>query len=248
MDDSIYPDPYRWLHVKGRDLAFASLGPAPVPGRPAVCAIYARLILAAILSTMTTTSPLFHRAIASFDAVNALDPRIEIVDGRPEPKELVYARRMSDTLSAFLPDAPETLRLAVRAQHIARWQIPRTDFPEGKKGYKQWRSKLMGVHAEIADGILAEVGYDQSTRERVARLIRKEGVKRDPEVQALEDTACLVFLRHYFDEFIAEHDDAKLLGIIRKTWEKMSESGHAAALKIAFRGRGAELILRALEG
>jgi hypothetical protein len=197
---------------------------------------------------MTTTSHLFSRALESFDSVNSLDPRIEIVDGRPEPKELVYARRMSDTLSDFIPDASEPLRLAVRAQHIARWQIPRTDFPEGKQGYKQWRSKLMGVHAEIADGILAEVGYDQATRERVAKLVRKEGVKRDPEVQALEDTACLVFLRYYFDEFIAEHDDEKLLGIIRKTWAKMSDRGHAAALVIAFHGRGADLIHTALEG
>jgi hypothetical protein len=194
------------------------------------------------------SSALFSSAVASFDAVNSLDPRIEIVDGRPEPKELVYARRMSETLLAFIPDASEPLRLAVRAQHIARWQIPRTDFPEGKKGYKEWRSKLMGVHAEIADDILAEVGYDQATRETVGKLIRKEGVKRDPEVQALEDTACLVFLQHYFDEFIAEHEDEKLLGIIRKTWAKMSERGHAAALSLAFHGRGAKLIQTALEG
>jgi hypothetical protein len=197
---------------------------------------------------MTTTSSLFARAIESFDRVNSLDPRIETVDGRPEPKELVYARRMSDTLEGFIPDASEVLRLAVRAQHIARWQIPRTEFPEGKQGYKQWRSKLMGVHAEIADGILADVGYDQDTRDRVAKLIRKEGVKRDPEVQALEDTACLVFLNFYFHEFIAEHDDEKLLGIIRKTWAKMSERGRAAAIAIEFRGRGAELIRKAMDG
>jgi hypothetical protein len=38
---------------------------------------------------MTTTSSLFARAIESFDRVNSLDPRIETVDGRPEPKELV---------------------------------------------------------------------------------------------------------------------------------------------------------------
>lgn len=190
----------------------------------------------------------FDRALEAIDRVNALDPRSDTVDGRQEPRELLYSRRMSTTLSSLHPDASEALQLAVRAQHIARWQLPRTDFPEGKQGYKQWRSKLLGIHADLADGILLEAGYDSETRGRVGKLIRKEGLKRDPEVQALEDVACLVFLQYYFDDFVAEHDDEKLLGIIRKTWAKMSERGREAALRLEFRGRGGELIRRALEG
>lgn len=180
--------------------------------------------------------------------MNALDPRTEIVDGRSEPRELVYALRMSQTLASFIPAASEALQLAVRAQHIARWQIPRTDFPEGKQGYREWRTRLMALHAEIADRILSEVGYQEVVRTRVTKLLRKEGLKRDPEVQALEDVACLVFLRYYFDEFIAEHDDEKLLGVIRKTWVKMSEQGRNAALRLDLQGRGGDLVRRALEG
>ena len=63
------------------------------------------------------------RALAEIDRINAEDPRAELVDGRTEPKELVYARRMSDTLAALAPEASEELTLATRAQHVARWRI-----------------------------------------------------------------------------------------------------------------------------
>ncbi len=37
-----------------------------------------------------------------------------------------------------------------------------------------------------------------------ARLIRKEQLKKDPELQALENVAAVVFLEHYFDEFLGQ--------------------------------------------
>ena len=36
-------------------------------------------------------------------------------------------------LAAFRPDAPEPLKIAARAQHIERWTVPRTSYPEGEK-------------------------------------------------------------------------------------------------------------------
>lgn len=198
---------------------------------------------------MTEADPattLLERAFERLDAVNATDPRQETVDGRPEPKELVYARRMSAALGRLQPDASPALRVAVRAQHIARWTVPRTEYPMDRSGYKRWRSRLLRFHADLAGGILREVGYDEATVERVGRLLRKEGLRRDPEAQTLEDVACLVFLEHYFDDFARAHEDDKLVDILRKTWGKMSERGREAALALPLAARAARLLARAL--
>ena len=165
-----------------------------------------------------------------------------------QPKELVYARRMSETLERIEPAASEELRLAARAQHIARWQIPRTTFPAGRQGYKQWRTRLMEHHAALAAEVMREVGYDDLAVERVTELLRKQGLKRDAEVQTLEDVACIVFLQDYFDEFGRDHDDDKLVEILRKTWVKMSPRGREAALALELSERAARLVERALTG
>ena len=174
-------------------------------------------------------------ALARFDAVNAEDPRRgrDPASGDDIGLELLYARRMTERLDALAPDAPETLRLAARAQHIARWRIPRERYPEGRAGYKRWRSQLARAHAELAGGILAEVGYPRESIERVQSLLLKKGLKSDPEVQTLEDVACLVFLEHHFADFARKHERAKLVDIARKTWGKMSPRGQAAAGALA---------------
>lgn len=164
-------------------------------------------------------------AIARFDAVNAEDPRR---DG-DQPTELVYGRRMSACLERLAPDAAEELRLAVRAQHIGRWRLPRERFPEGRAGYKRWRSECARMHADIAADILAEVGYHESAISRVRDLLTKKRLADDADVQTLEDVACLVFLEHYFEPFAHKHGRHKLVEIVRKTWAKMSERGRVAA-------------------
>jgi hypothetical protein len=153
---------------------------------------------------------------------------------------------MSETLEALEPGASEELRLAARAQHIARWQIPRTTFPPGRQGYKQWRTRLMEHHAALAAEVMKAVGYDDGAVGRVTLLLRKQGLKRDAEVQTLEDVACLVFLKDYFDEFALEHDDDKLVDILRKTWLKMSDRGRQAARALELSERAALLVGRAL--
>ena len=168
-------------------------------------------------------------AIARFDAANAGDPNREPVDGVDQPRELVYARRMTDVLGGFAPDASEVVRLAARCQHIRRWTIPRSDYPEGRDGYRRWRTDLARFHAVTAGAILRDVGYDDALITRVQALLRKEQLKADPEVQLLEDVACLVFMEHYLPAFARQHDEEKLAGILRKTWRKMSARGQAAA-------------------
>ncbi len=195
-----------------------------------------------------TGPDLLRKALERFDEVNAQDPRTDEVDGALEARELVYSRRMSERLERFEPGASEALRLAARAQHIARWQIPRTEYPPGRTGYKQWRTHLMRHHADLAAGILAEIGYGAETIQAVVRLLRKEGLKRNPDVQTLEDVVCLVFLEYYFDEFGQEHEDEKLVEILAKTWVKMSARGRSAALEVPLSERASRLVGRATLG
>ena len=171
-------------------------------------------------------------AIARFDAANAGDPNRDLVDGIEQPRELVYARRMTETLERFAPDAPDVVRLAVRCQHIRRWTISRADYPDGRDGYRGWRNDLARFHAETAGGILRGVGYGDALVARVQALLRKERLKTDPDVQLLEDVACLVFLQHYLPAFAPRHDEDKVVNILRKTWRKMSARGQAAALRL----------------
>ena len=190
----------------------------------------------------------FAAAVARFDAANAEDPRREPVDGEPQPRELVYAQRMTAALDRFAPDAPEAVRLAARCQHIRRWTIPRDRYPAGRDGYRRWRTDLGRFHAETAAEILREVGYDEATVVRVGALLRKERLKADPDVQLLEDVICLVFLQHYLADFAAQHDDEKLTDILRKTWRKMSDRGRAAALQIDLPDGLRALVRRAVGG
>lgn len=195
---------------------------------------------------MPTSDPRLAEALARFDALNSQDPHTEVDNGQQRPKELVYAERMTAWLDRLRPDAPDALRLAVRSQHLQRWAIPRSDYPQGRAGYKQWRTALAKYHAERAGEVLRDVGYDAATIERVQSLLRKENFKRDDDAQTLEDVACLVFLQHYFADFAARHDDDKLIEIVRKTWRKMSPQGRAAAGELELPPRLADLVGRAL--
>lgn len=179
----------------------------------------------------------FHEAILRIDAANAGDPKGEAI---------VYAMRMTGWLDRLDPSASAALRLAARAQHVRRWEIPRSTYPMTRPGYIRWRTDLGRFHAEVAGEILRSVGYDNPLVERVQSLLRKENLKEDPETQTLEDVICLVFLENYFGEFAKDKDETKLLNILRKTWRKMSPRGHAAALTIPLPADAAALVKKAL--
>lgn len=188
----------------------------------------------------------FDEALARFDAANGEDPNKEVFEGIEHPKELLYARRMTAWLDELAPDASEALKLAARCQHIRRWAIARNTYPMDRHGYKQWRTTLAKYHAETAGKVLREVGYGEETIGRVQSLLRKERLKLDPETQLLEDVACLVFLENYFAGFAQQHDEDKLIGIVRKTWAKMSPQGHEAALKLNLPPEAVAIVKKAL--
>ncbi len=176
-----------------------------------------------------TETDRYQRAIALFDAANAEDPHVE--DG--QPKELLYGRRMSEMLARFAPDAPESVKLAVRAQHIQRWKVPRDSYPMDRNGYLQWRTGLYKFHANLAGELTQRAGYNEATIERVKAAVGKKGIKVNAESQMLEDVADLVFIQYYMLGFAgqhAEYPEEKWLDIVRKTWKKMSDAGHAFAL------------------
>ena len=172
------------------------------------------------------------KTLATFDEANAQDPNTEIVNGLAVAKELIYGQRMSAKLQSFCHEASIALQLAARCQHICRWKIPRSNYPMDRQGYKRWRLDLAAFHGETAGEIMAANGYNISTIQRVKDLLLKRSLKRDDEVQTLEDVICLVFLEFYMADFATKHDEEKLIDIIKKTWNKMSSKGHESALKL----------------
>ncbi|KAA1248130.1 DUF4202 domain-containing protein [Aquimarina sp. RZ0] len=186
------------------------------------------------------------QAFQLFDKANSNDPNQEIVNEKSISKELIYGQRMSQILDSFLPDAPDALRLAARSQHICRWEIPRDSYPMDRIGYLTWRKELKKFHASKASEILEEVGYDTETIDRVSFLLQKKKLKKDTDTQTLEDVICLVFLQFYYQDFIGKHTEEKVISILQKTWNKMSEKGHAAALALPYSEKGLHLIQQAL--
>lgn len=182
----------------------------------------------------------------AIDNINKNDVNITIVDGVNHPKELLYGQYMSTCLEQYWPDANENLQIAVRAQHVKRWHLKRADFPLGKQGYLTWRKELGIFHAATAKNIMLEQGYDETTAETTAAIIRKEKLKSNSDSQTLEDVACLVFLQYYFDEFAAKHTEEKIIRIVQLTWRKMSAKGQEIALSLTLPPHLAQLVAKAL--
>jgi len=195
---------------------------------------------------MITDTNRLQKAIQRFDEENSKDPNLEVYKGQEFSKELLYSIRMTEWLAKVSPQASVHLQLAARSQHICRWTIPRESYPMDRKGYLLWRTELKQFHAEKAEVILEECGYDQVTIDRVKSLILKQRIKTDPESQALEDVVCLVFLEYYFEDFVAKHESEKVVSIVRKTWSKMSESGQQHALALEFGDTSNQLITQAI--
>ena len=190
------------------------------------------------------TSERVRRCMALFDEANSEDPNTE-PDG--QPKEVAYARRMSAWLDKLDPSAPDEVRLAVRAQHIRRWEIPRSSYPKGRVAYLRWRKDLGRFHAETAGRVMRTCGFDKETVSRVQGIIRKERFRIDPWAQLLEDVACLVFLEHYLESLAEKQEEESMVNILRKTWRKMSDQGRQAAKTIPYTPDCRALLEAALE-
>jgi hypothetical protein len=198
---------------------------------------------------MTPLDSRFQSAIEAIDQANASDPRTVEIGGIKRPFELVYADRMTARLASMYPNASELLRLAARAQHLRRFDIPRENYPLGRTGYNDWRRACREHHVALVSKILADNTYTPDEITRVALLIRKDHLKTDIESQALENVVGVVFIEHYFDSFLTKHasyDETKIASILGKTLRKMSPDGHAAVLSLSLPDAARRLILTAL--
>lgn len=180
------------------------------------------------------SAPRLVAAIASIDAANGDDPHTIVVDGVERPKEQAHAELMTAWVLRLDPDADEVQLLAARAHHLRRWASPRSEHPEGRAGYLRWRTELKRRHAADVGVILHEAGYGRDDVERVGRIIRKEGLRIDPQVQVHEDALCLVFLETQFADLIGKLGEEKATEVVRKTLAKMSGAGVAAALQLSY--------------
>jgi hypothetical protein len=187
----------------------------------------------------------FESVIADIDNENAQDPNL---NSEGQPEGLVYGVRMSAQLDEFLPEASEYLKIAARAQHLRRWEIPREAYPLDRKGYLTWRTELKRFHAKLAGKLMERNGYSELEVQQVGNLILKKNLKTNADSQTLEDVVCLVFLTYYLGDFVNKHagEREKILSILQKTWTKMSEKAHQKALAIAFEPKIRALIADAL--
>ncbi|MDA1273191.1 MAG: DUF4202 domain-containing protein [Verrucomicrobia bacterium] len=187
----------------------------------------------------------FDAAIRRFDEENARDPNSEIRNGVAEPRELVHAKRLTEWVLRLCPGASEELRLAARCQHLSRWTIPRSCYEMNRAGYLQWRTELKAFHARRSGEILRELGYSDETIARVQALNLKREFPKDPEGRVLEDALCLVFLEIQFADLASKTDEAKMIGVLQKSWKKMTPAGRGEALKLKYGEREQALLKKA---
>ena len=180
--------------------------------------------------------------IERIDFENSQDPNMESWDGKSFAKELLYSQRMTHWLGRMESQPSLALQIAARGQHICRWRIPREGYPMDRVGYLSWRHELKVMHSEKLNEILSDMGVSSTLIERVQFLVEKKNLKSDRETQLLEDVICLVFLEFYLDDFTHKHDEEKLIRILSKTWNKMSQEGHDAAMTINYSKEALDLI------
>jgi len=183
-------------------------------------------------------STAYDTACEAIDRANAEDPK---------GYEVLYAQRMVDWAKKLAPGASEELLLAVRAQHVRRWTVPRSTYPEGRAGYLKWREGLKKFHADTLGAIMTAAGYGAEAIEKARNLLVRKNLSTDAEGQTLEDAACLVFLQYEFAEFSAKTEPDKMVDIVRKSWQKMSMAAREAALQLQFGAEELGLVKRALE-
>ena len=137
--------------------------------------------------------------------------------------------------AASIPTRPTRSSWRPGPTTCAAGACPAPTYPEGRAGYLRWRTALKKQHAEEVATILDRVGYDADTIDRAQRIIRKEGLGTDPQVQTHEDALCLVFLETQLAELVDDQGDEKMVDVIRKTAAKMSPSALALVADLPMR-------------
>ncbi|HWV70153.1 MAG TPA: DUF4202 domain-containing protein [Pseudosphingobacterium sp.] len=186
------------------------------------------------------------QAFMLFDQYNQQSPEKITWKGEHYPSEYFYALKLYEWVKNLDQHASEALLLASRCQHIGRWEIERKTYPEGRVGYLTWRSDLAKHHAQKAIEIMDSLNYDADIIAKVREIVLKKGIKRDRDVQTIENALCLVFLEFQYDDLLQKHSEEKMISILQKTWTKMSEEGQQVALTLPYSDKGKALLNKAL--
>lgn len=186
-------------------------------------------------------------AFQHFDAYNQNDSNIFHWEAKDYPQEYFFAIQLYEWILKLEPSASEALLLASRSQHIGRWEIARESYPEGRVGYLTWRKNLSLFHAKKASEILGEIGYEKEEIAKVERIILKQKIKADQEVQTMENALCLVFLQFQYEAFHPKHSPEKVINILKKSLLKMDAHGHQFALNLNYSPEGLVYIQEALK-
>ena len=179
---------------------------------------------------MTSSGGGLDECRTAIDSANSHDPR----DHHGEPLALAQGRMAEEWVMRLAPQASDALRLAARAHHLRRWELPRSDYPPGRAGYLRWRRAQQQRHARDLAAIADHAGLDGSVSVRAAEIVAKQGLGSDPEVQTFEDAVSLTFLMTELGPVVARlDDDAKAASIVAKTLAKMSGAGRQQAQALA---------------
>ena len=180
---------------------------------------------------------------AAIDEANASDPNL--LTAGPDtsgPLAQIHGRLATEWLARLAPDASAELQVASRAHHLRRWELARTDYPEGRAGYLQWRRDNKAHQAESAASILTEAGWQADSIDRVRQLLSRTRLRTDAETQLLEDVACLVFLETQFAPMVERTEHDHMVTIVAKTLRKMSSEGVEAAGTLPLNAAGQQVI------
>ncbi|KAK6341921.1 hypothetical protein TWF730_001405 [Orbilia blumenaviensis] len=126
-----------------------------------------------------------------------------------------------------------------KPQHLRRFLHPRSTYPDGKAGYLRWRRDLYTIQANYSTSLLSPLSLPEPELTEIASAIAKKDLliksRVHPTTTLLEDAAVLVFLRNEVEGFKKQHeeyDEEKWVGIVKKTWRKLSDRGKEEAGKL----------------
>ena len=201
------------------------------------------------MCSLTGSSPggSLAEALAAVDAANAQDPTTVLVRGAELPLALAHGQLADAWVQRLRPDADDALRLAARAHHLRRWELPRSGYPEGRPGYLRWRRDQKARHATDVEGLLVAAGYNATVIGRVQALIRRDDLATDAATKTIEDAACLVFLETQLASLADRLTPERLGEVIRKTAAKMSPAGVAMVSEVPLADRERQRLIEALD-
>jgi hypothetical protein len=188
----------------------------------------------------------YTEASAAIDAANSADPTSVVVRGSAQPLAFVHGRIAVEWVHHLQRAPSELLLLAARAHHLRRWELPRSEYPEGKAGYLRWKRDQRQRHARDIAELLAPFGYSADEIASVQRWVRRDDLATDAGSQTVEDAACLVFIETQLADVATKLEHDHLIEVIRKTARKMSADALALAARVPLEDHARALLLEAL--